>query len=158
MRMRVRTLLLALLVACSASWEPCDKSNDYCGDPEEFYDSDGDGYEDYAYSGEDCDDLDASVYPGAPPSCDGVTFDADCDGVQDILKCDIDGDGVTPEDGDCNDYDVDTYAGAPELCDAVDQDCDGVGDATEPDCVGSDLDDTDSGDTASDTGSDDTGG
>lgn len=149
----LRTALVAAIVSCGSSWEQCSKENDYCGESEEFYDTDGDGYEDRAYAGEDCDDLDASVFPGAPPSCDGTTFDADCDGVQDILKCDVDGDGMTPEDGDCNDYDADAFAGAAELCDAVDQDCDGTADPAEPDCASDD-----SGVPASeDTGADDTG-
>lgn len=40
-------------------------------------DQDGDGFDDTV----DCNDLDASVFPGAPELCDGV--DNDCDGVID---------------------------------------------------------------------------
>ncbi len=139
MRSFLRCAIIATLVSCGSSWKTCDQENGYCGDDEGYYDTDGDGHDDPAYLGDDCDDNDAAVYPGAPPSCDGITVDANCDGVEDILKCDVDGDGMTPEDGDCNDYDVDAYAGAPELCDEVDQDCDGVYDASEPDCGGSDT-------------------
>jgi len=38
---------------------------------------------------------------------------------------DIDGDGVTVEDGDCNDSDAAVYLGATEVCDGVDNNCDG---------------------------------
>jgi len=44
-------------------------------------DLDGDGYGDVAYGGDDCDDTDDSVYPGASEICgDGVVND--CDGAE----------------------------------------------------------------------------
>ena len=55
-------------------------------------DLDGDGY----LEGDDCDDNDASIYPGAVETCDGV--DNNCDGtvdegVTDTFYTDADGDG-----------------------------------------------------------------
>ncbi len=48
-------------------------------------DSDGDGHGDnlcISGHGDDCDDTNNAIYPGATEACDGV--DADCDGVADI--------------------------------------------------------------------------
>jgi hypothetical protein len=41
---------------------------------------------------------------------------------------DVDGDGVTIEEGDCNDDDESTYPGATEWCDGEDNNCDDVWD------------------------------
>ena len=89
-------------------------------------DADGDGF----VQGLDCDDGDASIYPGAPESCDGV--DSDCDGVADNgLTDDVDGDGhSTPgscegSKDDCDDDDPAVHPGAEEICDGKDSDCDG---------------------------------
>ncbi len=98
--------------------EYCDgKDNDCDGQVDEglgtvaYEDWDGDGFGDAstvccacdeahsASVGGDCDDDDASVYPGAVEVCNGV--DDDCNGVVD--------DGIT----------------AAEVCDGVDNDCDG---------------------------------
>ncbi|MFH1463219.1 MAG: MopE-related protein [Pseudomonadota bacterium] len=89
---------------------------------DDWLDRDGDGYS--APDG-DCDDGDASVYPGAPEiPCDGV--DQDCDGA-DLL--DADGDGYDSDafgGTDCDDSDPAVHPGAVELClDGVDNDCDG---------------------------------
>ncbi|MFZ5439208.1 MAG: putative metal-binding motif-containing protein, partial [Myxococcota bacterium] len=102
-------------------------------------DADGDGH-----SCDDCDDVDARRFPGAPESCDEV--DNDCDGVvdEDVLTrwySDDDGDGfgndalsisrcVAPlgfvaRGGDCGDLDPTIAPGAPEVCDGRDNDCDG---------------------------------
>ena len=59
----------------------------------------------------DCDDSDASVYPGATelPN-DGI--DQDCDGSDSIVPLGFDGDGFD-QDEDCDDSDASIYPGAP---------------------------------------------
>ncbi len=104
----------------------------------------------------DCDDTEASTYPGALEYCDG--HDDDCDGEVDeddavdalTWNADDDGDGfgdpddelvqcyqpagyVEDEDTDCDDTDADTNPGALEYCDGHDDDCDG--DIDEDDAV-----------------------
>ncbi len=84
-------------------------------------DADGDGADAPGAGGADCDDADASVYPGAFDLC-GDTVDADCDPTGDD---DCDGDGV-PLDEDCDDGDADAHPGAVEVGpDGRDEDCDG---------------------------------
>ncbi len=115
-------------------------------------DADGDGYTSAEYAGDDCDDTNAAVYPGAPEVCDGV--DNDCDGLADeedpnldvttliTFYRDADGDGYgltsadgraceAPSgscliDGDCDDDDPLSFPGAIDVPgDCIDQDCDG---------------------------------
>ncbi len=111
-------------------------------------DGDGDGYVD----GEDCDDADPNIHPGADDTpYDGV--DTDCSGTSDY---DADGDGYDSADyggDDCDDTDVDTSPGAPEQWyDGVDEDCDNRsdydqdGDGHDSDAWGGDdCDDEDAG-------------
>ncbi len=96
-------------------------------------------------TGGDCDDADASVFPGAPELCDG--YDQDCDGVPDngvqttywtdadrdgygdveqpIEACEI-GDGWVDNAEDCDDDDDSVHPLGVEVCNEQDDDCDGV--------------------------------
>ena len=83
-------------------------------------DLDGDGYG----SDVDCDDADASIYPGAPELCDGI--DNDCDDTIPVDETDGDGDGYSPCEGDCDDADAGVNPGALEIPgNDVDENCDG---------------------------------
>ena len=111
-------------------------------------DVDGDGFGD-ASCGDDCDDTNPAIFPGADELCDGV--DNNCDGEVDepeglevtVWYADDDGDGFgrpgpgsslacAPATGqvgnpdDCDDGNATHYPGADELCDGVDNDCDGL--------------------------------
>ncbi len=139
----------------SAASESCDElDNDCDGSTDEgvlstFYaDGDEDGYGDaddtteaceapegFVSDATDCDDGDASAFPGAEELCDGV--DNSCDGTvdegcsceegetqscgSDVGECEAGTqscvDGVW---GDCRD----AVEGTPELCDGLDNDCD----------------------------------
>ncbi len=150
--------------------ELCDSlDNDCDGEVDEdatdgvtwYYDDDADGYgdpstttisceepEEHVSDATDCDDLDATVHPGADEVCDGL--DNDCDGSTDegatgdvTWYADADGDGygddavssddcVAPEGyvetgGDCDDGDTDYNPGATEddCRDPNDYNCDG---------------------------------
>ncbi len=96
----------------------------------------------------DCDDTDASLFPGAPEVCDGL--DNNCDGVPDNPR-DLDDDGFSPCDGDCADGDPEHYPGAVGVCSTTeDGNCDGLDDLSDNDgdgytaCSG-DCDDADAG-------------
>ncbi|MEZ4238735.1 MAG: Ig-like domain-containing protein [Myxococcota bacterium] len=89
-------------------------------------DADGDGHDAVAQGGDDCDDADATVYPGAPETpYDGI--DQDCaDG--DLVDVDGDQHDAAQVGGDdCDDADPAAYYGAPDTVgDGVDQSCDGI--------------------------------
>ncbi|MBM4395707.1 MAG: thrombospondin type 3 repeat-containing protein [Deltaproteobacteria bacterium] len=103
----------------------------------------------------DCNDLDASVKPGAIETC-ATAQDDDCDadpneegavGCTDFYA-DLDGDGhggkakrclCAPRDGyasqvsnDCNDVNPAVYPGAVEACDGADNNCNGLVDDNAP--------------------------
>ncbi|MCU0672597.1 MAG: putative metal-binding motif-containing protein [Myxococcota bacterium] len=95
-------------------------------------DSDGDGSADAACGGTDCDDSDATVYPGATEVCDPEGIDEDCD--PSTLGRDADGDGFVDAaccngdvcGTDCNDAVRNANPDAPEVCNGtIDDDCDG---------------------------------
>ena len=95
------------------------------------FDQDQDGWATSTYPdqqgsyGEDCDDEDADVHPGASDTWyDGV--DTDCDGWDDD---DADRDGYTADDrggDDCDDDNADIHPGASEVWyNGLDESCDG---------------------------------
>ena len=86
-------------------------------------DRDDDGYESQQTGGDDCNDVDPLVNPGAEEIDDGV--DNNCDGRQPNDDNDLDGDGFVNWH-DCNHEDSTIYPGAEEIVnDGIDQDCDG---------------------------------
>jgi hypothetical protein len=147
---------------CNGVDDDCDGQTDEddAVDPLTWYlDEDGDGFgqtdataeacdEPSGYTGQsgDCDDGDATVYPGADEYCDEI--DQDCDGVPDeddavdapFWYHDVDGDGygdpdievqqcwavgdMVSDNTDCNDFNGEVNPGATELCDGLDNDCD----------------------------------
>ncbi|MES2641597.1 MAG: MopE-related protein [Myxococcota bacterium] len=107
-------LLAAIFVGCDG---PDKDSGDTDTDPVISADADADGY---TTATGDCDDDDASVYPGADEVWyDGV--DQDCDEASDF---DQDEDGYDA-DADCDDENGDISPGATDVCDDIDNDCDG---------------------------------
>ena len=114
-------------------------------------DEDGDGFDGLAFGGDDCDDEDPAVHPGALEVC-GNQRDDDCSGLADDLDEDMDGFVSTACGGpDCDDGDPAVHPGAQEICgDAVDEDCSGSTDDVDADgdghvtaaCGGDDCDDT----------------
>ncbi len=150
--------------------EICDGLDNDCNDQIDeglavmtyYVDSDGDGFGDtnisidtclaisgYVIDDTDCNDNDASIFPGAAEVCDGL--DNDCNNLIDdgltvtTYYMDNDGDGFGDasisidtcqaisgyviDDTDCNDNDANIFPGATEVCgDGLDNNCDGQAD------------------------------
>jgi len=107
---------------------------------------------DTADNGEDCDDTDDAVNPGATEVCNGI--DDDCDALIDDADADLDvsttgtwyadadldgygeaatvsttcvqPSGTVVDDTDCDDFDHAVNPGATEVCNGVDDDCSGA--------------------------------
>lgn len=122
-------------------------------------DADDDGYDAAFCGGDDCEDDEPAIHPGAEESCDRV--DEDCDGAIDEFAIDLrsfwfddDSDGFgdpTTEveacespgsdwvrnDEDCDDSTALTRPTAPEACfDEIDNNCNGLVDGEDPQCGG----------------------
>ncbi len=145
---------------CNEKDDDCDGSTDE-GVKTTFYrDADGDGYGNpsstaqgceqpsgYVTNGQDCDDSDRYIHPGAEEVCNEK--DDDCDGstdegVRTIYYRDADGDGYgnpsstsascsqpsgyVANDDDCNDSNRNIHPGADEIANGLDDDCDGFKD------------------------------
>ena len=117
--MRSWGLLFGLMLAACG-----DKDADGTDTSDETGGSADDGDGDGIPTALDCDDTDASTYPGATELCDDI--DNDCDGVVDE-GYDSDGDGVKTCQGDCVDSDPSISPLAAEISyDGIDQDCSGA--------------------------------
>lgn len=91
-----------------------------------YVDADSDGYGSTASGGDDCDDANSGISPGAIEIADDG-IDQDCSGADSVTpEADVDGDGYGVSE-DCDDADASVYPGAADECDdGIDQDCDGV--------------------------------
>jgi len=114
-------VLLSLATACIFVSEA-----EYLEKEAALQDADGDGFVSTAYGGNDCDDRNPTIYPGAADTWyDGV--DTDCAGNDDY-DADGDGSGASSygEGDDCDDTDVDFGPHVDETWyDGIDSDCDG---------------------------------
>ena len=117
-----------------------------------FLDGDGDGHggapvttcvatppPGFSATSDDCDDVHAAVYPGAPEVCDGLRNDCNAAGWPSLggLETDNDLDGVAECGGDCNDANPSIYPGRAESCNAIDDNCNGM---IDDDGIASDAD------------------
>ena len=133
---------------CDGVLNDCPTDGSSTATPDDEADEDGDGYvactawvgtDEAIIDGDDCDDTNDEVYPGAEEICDGELNDCEDSRGLDSEETDDDGDGYVDcdewkgndrdiEDGaDCDDADPTAYPGAEELCDGVLNDCTGDG-------------------------------
>ncbi len=131
---------------------PDNDSDGLCntGDP----DDDNDGSLDV----DDCNDFNATIYPGATEVCDGIDQDCDNlidDGVLLTYYQDSDGDmfgnpnnttqgctapmGYVANNTDCNDANAAVNPGATEVCNGIDDDCDATTDEGFPNFDGDSM-------------------
>lgn len=129
-----------------ASAEVCDDLDNNCNEQIDegldvtlYLDGDSDGFGDptqsqarcdtpsgYVSNDDDCDDTDASAFPGnveEPSECDDA-IDQDCSSGD--LSCEVadqDGDGFSPQQGDCDDTNPATNPAAAEVCNGLDDNC-----------------------------------
>jgi hypothetical protein len=140
----ITTIALLALLGCRSKTEVDDTGAAPGDTAPVVVDADEDGFTE----DEDCDDHDASIFPGADEVCNGVDDDCDLEVDEDALDAltwypdvDLDGFGDLGDDGtvaceapsgsvedhtDCDDTDAATHPGADEWCDGVDRDCDGT--------------------------------
>jgi len=124
---------------CNGADDDCDDAIDDA-DPDAagtdwYADTDGDGHGDpaavetacvaptgHVAEGDDCDDENPWIHPGADESDCADRTDYNCDGSTGYADADYDGAAACE---DCDDADRDVFPGAPELCNERDDDCDG---------------------------------
>jgi len=112
-----------------------------CGDQYEDNDGDGFGSNTITTTGgvgdnTDCDDTDATIFPGAPELCDGLINDCNSttlppdetdDDNDGYVDCIVDPSGWQAfpvlQGEDCDDTNNTIYPNAPELCDGLINDC-----------------------------------
>ncbi|MBO6934277.1 MAG: hypothetical protein JJ863_04860 [Deltaproteobacteria bacterium] len=135
---------LASSAGCVAGPPPCEadecvETSDSCDVPCDVPDADGDGHDSLACGGDDCDDEDASRFPGNIEVCDSEGVDEDCnpdtlgvdedsDGSVSMECCNLHSSGTLVCGTDCNDRSASVGPDAPELCDPageVDENCNG---------------------------------
>jgi len=146
----------ACMVACVTGFLDCNgdlapTSGDGCETPSTaawYHDADGDGHGapasvmhgcrpagGYVAAGDDCNDADLNIHPGAPERCNGV--DDDCDGTADqgftFMGTPINGTcrctaGAVSGTVRCNATGTAAICNAAEACNGVDDDCDGTAD------------------------------
>jgi len=154
---------LGLLASCDGGSEDCTEFIDF----EAFFDLDGDGFgADSAgmvctlEAGQvevagDCDDTDATIFPGAEELCNGIDdncsagiddgfelvqywYDEDRDGYGSAypsqLSCEISDVRWVENSDDCDDLDPNRHPDSQEICNGgVDDDCDNLSEETDPD-------------------------